>query len=182
MRSPFGAQRERLHVEVAHQRDRFVARAFERVDAQIERRARGERRALLDARFSEHAKKMRIEPFRIIARDMRRRAGEIGSLERGTLGLRQRGGRKARTVERPFDRCEVVAAFELEHADEVGARRRLAHREGARRLPAQRVIDQARDRGAVGGAGEAALEPPFLERIGGRPARGLDLAQDLDGG
>ena len=47
---------------------------------------------------------------------------------------------------------------------------------------AQRVEDEAGDRGAVTGAGEAMRQAPVLERIGGRAAARLDVGENLDGG
>jgi hypothetical protein len=61
---------------------------LERIDAQIERRAACERRALGGALLAEHTGKMRIEPLRIIAGNPRRRAGEACLFERRALGLR----------------------------------------------------------------------------------------------
>jgi hypothetical protein len=74
---------------------------------------------------------------------MRRRFGELGVGERVTLQRRQRFGRKARAVEQSLDRRHVVPALQRQHAEQIRARRRFAHHKGARRLPAQRVIDEA---------------------------------------
>ena len=54
--------------------------------------------------------------------------------------------------------------------------------EGARGAPAQRVVDQAGDRGAVARAGEAMREAPVLQRVGRRPAARSDIGENLDGG
>ena len=110
----FDAKTERrpargLRVEIGHHADGFVARAFERIDAQVERRARGQRRALLHARFAEHSGEMRIEPFRIVSRDMRRRVAKIRVGERMALQRRQRLGRKARAIEQLFDCVDTHA-------------------------------------------------------------------------
>ena len=74
------------------------------------------------------------------------------------------------------------AAQLLESAENLGARARLAHDPGGRGLAAQGVVDEAGDRRAVAGAGEAAREPPVLERVGGRTAARLDVGEDFDGG
>ena len=58
----------------------------------------------------------------------------------------------------------------------------VAHEEGGRGLAAQRVVDEAGDRGAVARAGEAMRQAPVLERIGGGAAPRLDVGERLDGG
>ena len=60
--------------------------------------------------------------------------------------------------------------------------RGILHEPASRGLPAERVVDEARDGGAVLRAGEAVGQAPVLEGVGRRPAAGLDIAQDLDGG
>ncbi len=76
----------------------LVALSLQRIDAQVERRARGQRRALLRARVSEGARQMRVEPFRIIAGDMRRRAVRSAGIETSALVFAQRLGRILRAV------------------------------------------------------------------------------------
>ena len=159
---------------------RLLALGLERVDPQVERRAGGERRAFLRALLAEHAGEMRIEPLRIVAGDMGRRTIECRRREPRPLGLREQRRCEARAIGKPRDRVEVEPAFELEHAEEDRARRLLAHEERRRRAPAQRVVDEARDRGAVAGAGEAVGKAPVLERVGGRPMARLDIGEDFD--
>ena len=173
----------RLRREIGERAGGLVAVALERVDAQIERRAARERRALLRPLVAEHAGEMRIEPFRIVAGDMRRRARRGSRVEPRPLGVGQRraanGARRRRAGRsRRHRACARAAACRARTAR--GAV--VAHHIGARRAPAQRVVDQAGDRRTVAGAGEAVREPPILERIGGRPPPRLDLGEDLDGG
>ena len=54
--------------------------------------------------------------------------------------------------------------------------------QAARRLAAQRVIDQPGNRGAVGRAGKAVRQPPILEHVDSRPAPRVDVGKNLDGG
>ncbi len=172
----------RLRIEVGERGGGLVALALERIDAQIERRAARQRRALGGALLAERAGEMRIEPFGIVAGDRRRRAVEARGIEPGALVVAQRRRRKARAVGEPRDRRRIELALEPQHAEQHGARALIAHDIGARRPPAQRVVDEAGDRGAVAGAGEAVRKPPVLERIGGRPPPRLDIGDDLDGG
>ncbi len=113
----------RLRREIGQGRAHRVALAFQRIDAQVERRARGQRRALLRPPGAEARFELRIEPLRIIARDMRRRAVEISVREPRALGVGQWLRREARAVAEFCDRLDVEAAFELEHAEQIGARR-----------------------------------------------------------
>ena len=46
--------------------------------------------------------------------------------------------------------------------------------------PAQRVVDDVADGGAVAGAGEAMRDAPVLQRLGNRPVARLDRVQHLD--
>ena len=51
----------------------------------------------------KRARKIRIEPVRIVARDMRRRVASLSALKRGPLRLRQRRRRKALAAAQRFD-------------------------------------------------------------------------------
>src|SRR5262249_7446466 len=122
------------------------------------------------------------EPLRVVAGDPGRSAVETGGVEARALvrGERRRGETPA--VGERRDRTGIELALEPQHAERDRARARLPPDVGARGAPAQRVIDEAGDRGAVAGAGEAVREAPVLERIGCRPPPRLDLGNDLDGG
>ena len=158
-----------------------LAIGLERIDAQIERRAAGERRALLRPLRAEHFGEMRVEPFRIVAGDPGRRACKRGAFERRALGRLERRRRMAGTVAQARDRLHVELALQPQHAEHQVARPLPAHEKSRRSLAAERVIDDARDGGAIAGAGETARQAPGLERVGRRPALRLDLGQDLDG-
>ena len=144
MRRPQGDQRVGSGARSASIAAACVALALERVDAQVERRARGERGALLRALVAEGAGEGGIEPFRIIAGDMRRRGGEIAGREPRALVLAQRLRREARAVGELADRLGIEPALAPEHAEHGGARRLGAHQIRARGAPAQRVVDDAR--------------------------------------
>src|SRR5262249_7545070 len=78
--------------------------------------------------------------------------------------------------------AETGLALEPQHAEDRRARALVAHDVGARGPPAQRIVNQPRDRRAIGRAGEAVHQAPILERIGGRASPRLDVGDDLDGG
>jgi hypothetical protein len=87
----------------------------------------------------------------------------------------------ASVLGQPRDRGNIELALERQHAEHGGARGCLAHHEGSRGFAPQGVIDEARDGGAVAGAGEAMREAPVLERIGSRAPPRLDIGKHLDG-
>ena len=160
----------------------LVAVGLERIDAQIERSAARQRRAFGGALFAEHLGEIRVEPFRIVAGDPRRGICQIGGGEPRPLAFAQGRRRKTSAVgERP-DRIGIELALEPQHAERDRARAPLAHDVRARGAPAQRVVDQPRDRRPVAGAGEAMREPPILERVARRAPPRLDIGDDLDGG
>ena len=122
------------------------------------------------ALLAEHAGEMRIEPFRIVAGDMRRRAGERRRREPRALRVASaapaRSARRRRAAQWRRRRARARApACRAATARGVSAPITKA----ARRTPAQRVVDEARDGGAVAGAGEAVRQAPVLERVGRRP-------------
>src|SRR5262249_20634456 len=77
---------------------------------------------------------------------------------------------------------EVQPALEPEHAEEDRARCLLVHDPGGRRAAAQRVVDEAGNRGAIARAGKAMRKPPVLEGIDGRAAARGDIGEHLDRG
>ncbi len=170
----------RLGRKVGERLGRLVAGGLERIGAKIERRAGRQRRALLGPLVAEHAGEIRIEPFRIIAEHMRRRAGEIGGGEPAALGVGQRRRRIAAAVGEPRHGVDVEPALANQHAEQRGARRVFAHQVGRRGAAAQRVIDKARDAGAIAGAGEAVREAPVLQRVGRGPSPRADIGEHFD--
>jgi hypothetical protein len=159
---------------------RLVAVGFERVDAQVERRARGERHALLDAFGAEGRRKLAVEPFRIVTEDMWRRAVEARGREARALVVGERCGREARAVAQRRDRVDTHGALALEHAEQHSARLVVTHDEGGRCAPSQRVVDEARDHGAVARAREAVRQAPVLQGIARGAAPRLDVGEGLD--
>src|SRR5664280_3242413 len=106
-------------------------------------------------RVAEGTREMRLEPFRIVAGDVRGRAGHVGVVKAFSFIVAQRRGPIIRAVGERGDGLAVEAALSLKHAEQNGARRVGAHQIRARRPPTQRVVDQPRDGGAIAGAGEA---------------------------
>ena len=171
---------------MSERRQHPLAIGLEGVDAQIERRAAGEPRPLLGPLRAEYLGEMWVEPFRIIAGDPGRRARDggafaRGTLERGTLRGLERGGRMARAVAQARDRLHVELALQPQHAEHQIARLIPAH-EGNPPKPCggARHRGQARDGGAIAGAGELLRQAPRLEGVVGRPPLRLDLAEHLD--
>src|SRR5204862_1743150 len=121
---------------------RWVAVAEDCVDAQIERRAARQRHALARALLAEDAGEIGIEPFRIVAGDPRRGAGEVGGVEPGLLRLAQRRWCEARAVGKGGDRRAIELALEPQHAEHRRAWALILHDVAARGAPAQRVVDQ----------------------------------------
>ena len=180
---PSGDQRAGCALQFGERSRGLLALGLQRVDAQIERRARGERRALLGPLVAERRGELRVEPFGIIASDMRRRAVEIVPRERARVRRRVSGARrKARAIGELRDRLGIEAALARQHAEQHGARRLRAHDPGGGGLAAQRVVDEPRDRGAIARAGEAMRQAPVLQRLRGRAAARLDVGENLDGG
>ena len=72
--------------------------------------------------IAEHAGEMRIEPFRIIAGDVRGRAGHVGGIETLAFVVAQSLGRVLRAVRELGDRLAVEPTLALEHAEQNRAR------------------------------------------------------------
>ena len=105
---------------------------------------------------------MRLEPFRIVTRDVRRRATDIRLRQACTLVGSERFGSILRAISQPSDGVDVHPSFALKHAQQNCARCVGTHDIGARCAPSQRVVNQPRDCGAVAGAGKAVREAPRL--------------------
>jgi len=152
-----------------------------RYQAEVERRATRHRGRLGDAVVAEHLSQIWIEPFRVVAGDMRRGLLQRALRERGALALAQRFRREPAAVAQRGDGVGVHAAFELQHAEHACPRRVRVHDPGARGAPAQHVPDQPGDRRAVAGAGVAVRGAPFLQRLRRRDALGVDGIDQFDG-
>ena len=134
-------------------RERIAGRlplGLERVDPQIERSAGGERHPFGDPLLTEDTSEIGIEPLRIVACDPGRRAAEIGRAQACTLLGAQRRGRKATAVGARRDRLAIELALEPQHPQQHRARALVAHDLRARGTPTQRIVNEPRDRRAVG--------------------------------
>ena len=76
MRRPTGDHGVGSASEMRERHGRLVAVTSERIDAQVDRRTAGERRALRRALVAEHRGEFLVEPFRIVAAHMGRRVVE----------------------------------------------------------------------------------------------------------
>ena len=85
-------ERRGLRIEMRRILYRLVARRLQRVDAQVDRRARSQRPALGHRFFREGARENRRQPFRIIAGDMVGRAIERGIFEPAAFFVAERSG------------------------------------------------------------------------------------------
>src|SRR5262249_17906105 len=98
---------------------------------------------------TEYAGEMGIEPLRIVARDPGRSAREIGGPEPRALFRPQRRRRKAPPLRTPRDPIANEHSPQPQHAEHGRARTLVTHDMGARGTPAQRIVNQPRDRRAV---------------------------------
>ena len=160
----------------------LVTRGFEKVRAQVDRRTIGQGPALLGGVTAEARLELRRQPFGKIAGHIRRRASKVGGRQAPSLGVRQHRWRVALPREERRDGVSVEAARLPQRAHDLGARRLFAHKPGRRSFAPQRVINEARNRRPVARACKAVGEPPVLHCLGGRPATGLDVAENVDRG
>ena len=182
MRRPIGDHGVGCAPRCVSERQHLFALGLQRVDAQIERRAARHRGGLGHAVVAEHLRQMRVQPFRIIAGDVRRRVVERARGQRRALGPAQRLRRKAFAVAQIGDGIGIHAALEPEHAEHARARRVGVHQPGARRPPPQHVPDQAGNRRAVARAGIAMRGAPLLQRLRRGNALRVDGLDQFDGG
>ena len=113
-----------------------------------------------------------------------RRVVEVARLEPRRAPRRSSGAGAKRSPENRAPRSPSTCqpALKLSMPRTTARGRRLAHDPGRRGFAAQRVVDEAGDRGAVLRAGEAVRQAPVLQGLGGGPAAGLDIGENLDGG
>ena len=174
--------RRRLHAEMGQRRQHLLAVGLQGVDAQIERRAARHRGRLRHPVIAEHLRQIGIEPFRIVAGDVRGRVVQGSRGQRRAFGLGQRLRREPAAVAQRGDGVGIEPALELQHAQHPRPRRVGVHDPGAGGAPAQHVPDQARDRGAIAGAGIAMRGAPLLQRLRRGNAVCVDGADQFDGG
>ena len=177
-----GRPARRLRVQVGERFGRFLPLCFQGVHAQIERRARGQRLGLLGTFIAEACGELVVQPFGIVAAHMGGCSLEASCTQPRVLVIRERLGRKACAVAQRRNRLDIEVAFARQHPEQHRARRFGAHDPGRRRLAAQRVIDEARNGGAIPRAGEAMREAPVLQRLRGGAAARLDIGKDFDRG
>ena len=177
-----GRERRRLGLEMSERAERLVARGLEKVHPQVDRRTLSQRPALVRGGSAEARLERGAEPLGKIAGDMSGRAGKVGGSEPRALGFRERGRRMALAGEERGDRLDIEAVRLLERAQNFGARAWASHHPRGRAFLAQRVIDEARYRRPVAGAGEAVREAPILHRVGRWPAARFDVGQNFDRG
>ncbi len=103
MRSPIGEKGVGTGSRWASAASAWLAIGLQRVDAQVDRRAIGERPALVDRRLAETLGEGRRQPFGIVALHMRGRAGEIARPQPLALGFAQRRRRVALAGEQRRD-------------------------------------------------------------------------------
>ena len=112
--SPCGDQRVGAGVRCDKRCHRLFARALERIDPQIERRARRKRRSLGSAILAEDGFELRIEPLRIVARDQGGAPSRLAasSSVRSLAGERRRrdAASRRRAWRSPPHRARVRAA------------------------------------------------------------------------
>ena len=127
---------------------------------------------------------MRIEPFRIVAAHMRRRAVErVGAQSaRAPSSVSGSGAKRAPSREPPRWRRHRARARarSMPSSTARGVSSPMSQADEA--LAAQRVVDEAGDGGAVAGTGEAMRQAPVLERVGRRPRPRLDVGEHFDRG
>ncbi len=91
-------------------RQSLVARGFEQISAQVDRRALGQGPALLGDVGAKARLELRRQPFGKIARHMRRRCAQISRREPRALRNRQRGRRMVFAREEPRRSVGVKSA------------------------------------------------------------------------
>ena len=182
MRRPIADHGVGVRAEMRQPRQNLFAIGLQRVDAQIQRRAARHRGCFGHPVVAEHFCQMRVQPFRIIAGNVRRCIVERARGQRRALGPAQRLRRKSLAVAQIGDRLGRHAALEPEHAEHARARRVRVHQPGAGRPPPQHVPDQACNRRAVARAGIAVRGAPLLQRLRRGNALGVDGLDQFDGG
>ena len=149
-------ERRRLGLEMGERAERLVATGLETIHAQIDRRAFGERPALLGRRRAEARLQLRREPFGEIPHHMRGRA-----CERSAAASRSRSASVsfAGAWPSPENKAAIASASRFWvclSAPSISARGPgFAHDPGGRAFLTQRIVDEARYRGAIARARKA---------------------------
>ena len=117
-----GRERRRLGLEMGERAERLVAIGLETIHAQIDRRALGERPALLRRGRAEARLQLRREPFGEIAHHMRGRARKVRGRKPLAFGFGELRRRVALAGEQSGDRLGVEVLRLSERAQHFGAR------------------------------------------------------------
>ena len=155
MRKPTGENGVGSGLRWASARERLVAIGLEKVHAQIDGRALGERPALLRGEGAEARFELRREPFGEISNNVRGRAREVRSREPLAFGFGELCWRVALAGEQRSDRLSVEGLRLSQRTQNFRPRTRLAHDPGGRAFLTQHVIDESRYRRAIARASEA---------------------------
>jgi hypothetical protein len=167
-RRPVGAWGVGFGPEMGELGDQPIALGLQRVDADVDGRALrearssprpGDRRRPRRGRLRASRGNLRPRPAARPSRSRRSRANPLRLFVRGA-------GSEALAAALGGDLGARQAAGEGQGPEQHGARARIAHDVGGRGTATQRVVDEARDGGAVLRAGEAVGEAPVLQGVG----------------
>ena len=143
MRKPTGESGVGSGLRWASARSALSRVGLENVHAQIDRRALGERPALLRGESAEARLELRREPFGEISDDVRGRARQVSGSEPLAFGFGELCRRVALAGEQRSDRVGVEVLRLSERAQDFGARPGFTHDPGGRAFLTQHVIDEA---------------------------------------
>ncbi len=112
-----------LWLEIGEHCCRHVALALERIDPQVERSARRQRSTFFRPGIAESARKMSVEPFRIVTRHVRRRCADAANAIKifAFIGSQFRGGILS-AIGQFGDRLGIETTLTPEHAEKNRAR------------------------------------------------------------
>ena len=130
MRSPIGEKGVATGSRCASAASAFSRTRLQHVDAQVDRRPLRQRATRLRRLGAKALGEGGRQPFRIVARDMRGRAGEIGAAQALALDIRKQWRRMAFAGEESGDLVDAETAQLLQGAENFGSRRRLAEQPG----------------------------------------------------
>ena len=179
------AVRSKRHLDRAMGRERLgdlLAFGLQPVDADVERRALRQRRALLHPVRAETLLQPSGQPLRHVCPHVFGSLGKITGLEPLALGPGERRRRVRIGVDQRIERSGGQTAGLAEGDDHRRTRRRILPLPLARCLLPKGVVDHVADRGAVLGARETVGNAPLLQGLRHRPVPGLDRLEHLDRG